>query len=80
MHVFVPRGGSARRNLPVLTRLARQAGALRWAVRCTARDLWPGYPHAAGVAQLACARKADMRYDFKDAVLRLRCELAYIPR
>ena len=38
-------------------------------------------PHAAaGVAQLACARKADMRYDFKDAVLRLRCELAYIPR
>ena len=38
-------------------------------------------PHApAGGAQLACIRKADMRYDFKDAVLRLRCELAYIPR
>ena len=37
-------------------------------------------PYQAGVAQLACVRKADMRYDFKDAVLRLRCELAYIPR
>ena len=34
----------------------------------------------AGVTQLACVRKADMRYDYKDAVLRLRCELAYISR
>ena len=32
----------------------------------------------APVAQLACVRKADMRYDFKEAVLRIRCELAYI--